>query len=63
MITFLISLLIVVLIVCIIAAICAWAISLIPGVPAFARAFVWLIAALIILLYVIQHLGVLGVRF
>jgi len=62
MISFLISLLIVIIIVCIVAAIVAWAISLIPGIPAFARAAVWIVAALIILLYVLDHLGSFGIR-
>lgn len=62
MISFLIALLIVIVVVCIIAAICAWAISQIPGVPAFARALIWIIAALIILLYALKGLPLLGVH-
>lgn len=62
MISLLVSALILLLVVCVIAAIVVWILGNIPGVPAWAPRVVWAIAGLIILIWIIEHLGVLGVH-
>jgi hypothetical protein len=57
-----ISLLIALLILCIIAGICYWILSQIPGIPAFVPQLVWIIVALILLVYLLDNIGGLGIR-
>ena len=54
-----IAFLIFLLIVCIIAGLVAWILSNIPGVPPWAQRVVWAVAGIVILLWVLQHVGAL----
>lgn len=57
MLSLLISFLIVLLVVCVIAWLVAWIISNIPGAPAGARNIVYAVAGIILLIWVLYHIG------
>lgn len=56
MISFLIALLICIVIVCVVAAIVAFILTQLPGVPPWAPRVVWAIAALCVLIWLLQNL-------
>jgi hypothetical protein len=62
MLSLLVAFLIFLIVVCVIAAIVVWIISNIPGVPPFAPRIVYAIAGVIILIWLLQHLGSFGVH-
>lgn len=51
-----IAFLIFILIVCVLAALVAWILSNIPGVPAWAPKVVWAVAGIVVLIWVLQHI-------
>jgi hypothetical protein len=60
MLSLLVAFLIFLLVVCVIAAIATWIISNIPGAPPWSSRLVWAVAGIIILIWVIGHLGAFG---
>lgn len=60
MISFLIGLLIFVLVIGLVAYICAWALQKIPVVAEIGPVIVWAIFAILVLLYVVQNFGKVG---
>lgn len=62
MVSLLVSALIMLLVVCVIAAIVCWILGNIPGVPPWATRVVWAIAGLVILIWILEHLGSFGVH-
>ena len=55
-----ISLLITLIIICIVAGIAYWILTQIPGIPAIVPRLVWVVVALIILVWLLENLGSLG---
>lgn len=55
-----ISLLIALIILCVIAGVAYWILTQIPGIPAFVPRLVWIVVALIILVWLLENLGSLG---
>jgi hypothetical protein len=51
-----IAFLIVLLIVCVLAALVAWILTNIPGVPAWAPKVVWAVAGIIVLIWLLQNM-------
>ena len=62
MLSLLVTFLIVVLVVCVVAAIVVWILGNIPGVPGWAPRIVWAIAGLVLLIWILEHLGSFGVH-
>jgi hypothetical protein len=55
-----ISLLIALIILCVIAGIVFWIVRQIPGIPAFIPNLVWVVVALILLVWLLENFGGLG---
>lgn len=55
----LVAFLIFLLIVCVIAALVAFVLSKIPGVPAWASNVVWAVDGLVVLIWILEHLNTL----
>lgn len=62
MLSLLVTALIFLLVVCLIAAIVAWILSNIPGLPAWSSRIVWAVAGIVVLIYVLDHVSALGVH-
>ena len=62
MLSLLVAFLIVVVVVCVFAAIVAWILGNIPGVPPWAPRVVWAIAGLIVLIWLLEHISALGIH-
>jgi hypothetical protein len=55
-----IELLIALLILCLIGGVVYWILSQIPGIPGFVPQLVWIVVALVILVWLLEHVGGLG---
>lgn len=55
-----VSLLIGLIIICVIAGIAYWILTQIPGIPPIVPKLVWIVVALIILIWLLQNFGSLG---
>ena len=55
-----VSLLISLIILCIVAGVAYWILTQIPGIPAIVPRLVWIVVALIILIWLLEHLGTLS---
>jgi hypothetical protein len=55
-----ISLLITLIIICVVAGIAYWILTQIPGIPPIVPNLVWVVVALIILVWLLQNLGSLS---
>lgn len=62
LVSFIVSLLIVIVVVCIFAYIVSWALGKIPGTPEALPGIIWAVAALLVLIWLLQHISELGVR-
>jgi len=62
MLSLLVAFLIFLVIVFVIAAVIAYILSNIPGVPPFAPRIVYAVAGIVVLIWLVQHLGAFGVH-
>ena len=62
MLSLLVAFLIFLVIVAVVAAIVSWILQNIPGIPPFAPRIVWAVAGIVVLIWILQHLGSFGVH-